>query len=68
MPESFIDLSETGSAPVERLRATITEFNETTAKQTAQLVRLTLALVFLTVLLFIGLVVQVVLAIINLTR
>lgn len=67
MPESFIDLSETGSGPVNRLHATITEFNEATTKQTAQLVRLTKVLVVLTVLLFAGLVVQVALAVINLT-
>ena len=66
MPESFIDLSETGSGPVDRLRETITEFNERTAKQTAQLVRLTWALVVLTGLLFVGLVIQVAIVIINL--
>lgn len=54
MPGSFIDLSETGSGPVERLRATIIDFNETTATQTAQLVQLTRALVALTVLLWPG--------------
>ena len=65
MPESFIDVAEVGSGAVERLRRTITEFNETTAKQTAQLVRLTRALVVLTVLLLAGLVVQVGMAIIR---
>lgn len=63
MPESYISMDEwSGSGATDRLRATIVEFNETTAKQTAQLVRLTKALVILTVLLFVGLVVQVVIA------
>lgn len=67
MPESGIPISEwSGSGATDRLRETITEFSATTAEQTAQLVRLTKALVVLTVLLFVGLVVQVVLAIINL--
>jgi len=36
MPESSIPLSEwSGSGATERLRETITEFNQTTAKQTA---------------------------------
>lgn len=70
MPESGIPLSEwSGSGATERLRETITEFNETTAKQTAQLVQLTRVLVALTMLLFVGLVVQVGIALLDfLTR
>jgi len=59
MPESFIDVSETGSGPIDRLRETITEFNRASAKQTAEIVRLTRVLVVLTVLLFVGLAVQI---------
>lgn len=67
MPESGIPISEwSGSGATDHLRETISEFNATTAEQTAQLVRLTKALVVLTALLFVGLLVQVVLAIINL--
>ena len=68
MPESGgIPVSEwSGSGATERLRETITEFNETTAEQTRQLVQLTRALVVLTVLLFIGLVVQVGIAVLDL--
>ena len=58
-----IPLSEwSGSGAPERLRETLVQFNETTAKQTAQLIRLTWALVILTVFLFLGLLVQVGLA------
>lgn len=63
MPESFIDMGEVGSAASDRLRQTIVELNETTAKQTAQVVRLTSVLVFLTAFLVLGLVIQIVLAI-----
>jgi hypothetical protein len=59
MPQSFIDVSETGSGPIDRLRETITEFNQASAKQTAEIVRLTRVLVVLTVLLFVGLAVQI---------
>jgi hypothetical protein len=51
-----------GSDATEALRETLVTYSEATAKQTAQLIRLTWALVILTVLLFVGLVVQIVLA------
>jgi hypothetical protein len=58
-----IPLSEwSGSGATDRLHSAIAEFNETATRQTTQLVRLTWALVILTVLLFAGLVVQIVLA------
>lgn len=58
-----IPLSEwSGSGATERLHQTMAEYSEATAKQTAQLIRLTWALVILTGLLFVGLIVQVVLA------
>lgn len=66
VPGGGIPLSEwSGSGGVERLRETVIEYSETTAKQTAQLIRLTKALVLLTVLLFVGLAVQVTIAILD---
>ena len=63
MPEGGIPLSDwSGSGATERLHETLVEFSAATSKQTAQLVRLTWALVVLTGLLFIGLIVHVGLA------
>lgn len=63
MAKSGIPLSEwSGSGATDRLRETVVEYSEATARQTAQLMRLTWLLVILTALLFVGLVVQVVLA------
>jgi hypothetical protein len=60
---SGIPLSEwSGSGATDRLHATIAEFNEVATKQTAQLVRLTRALVLLTLVLVVGLGVQIYLA------
>lgn len=59
-----IPLSEwSGSGATERLHETIREFNAVAGKQTATMVRLTWALVLLTVALLVGLIVQVALAI-----
>lgn len=59
MPDN-VPLSEwSGSGATDRLRETLDEYNRATARQTAQLIRLTRALVVLTVLLLVGLVVQI---------
>ena len=50
-----------GSGATERLHETIKEFNDVASTQTAQMIRLTRWLVVLTVVLCIGLVVQLVL-------
>jgi len=58
-----IPLSDwSGSGATDRLRETVVEYSEATTKRTVQLVRLTWILVILTGLLFVGLVVQVALA------
>jgi hypothetical protein len=58
-----IPISEwSGSGATERLRETVAEYSEQTARQTNQLIWLTRALVGLTCVLVIGLVIQVVLA------
>jgi hypothetical protein len=62
-PNSSISVGAlSGSDATDRLRETIVEFNETATRRTDQLVRLTRWLVVLTVLLFAGLAVQIVLA------
>jgi hypothetical protein len=63
MPGGGIPLSEwSGSGATDRLHETIKEFVAVTEKQTAQLIKLTRALVALTVVLVVGLVVQIVVA------
>jgi hypothetical protein len=63
MTEGGIPLSEwSGSGATDRLHQTVEKYSEVTAKQTAELIRLTRQLVLLTWLLFIGLIVQIVLA------
>jgi hypothetical protein len=63
-PVSPIPLKDwSGSGATDQLREAVTAYNEAAAKQTTQLVRLTGALVGLTVLLFLGLLVQIGLAI-----
>jgi hypothetical protein len=58
-----VPLSEwSGSGATDRLRETIERYSDVTATQTAQLIRLTRALVTLTAILCIGLIVQIVLA------
>jgi hypothetical protein len=60
MPSGGIPLSEwSGSGATDRLHETIKEFVTVTEKQTAQLIKLTRALVVLTVVLVVGLVVQI---------
>jgi hypothetical protein len=53
-----------GSGATDRLHETITEFNSVATKQTVQMIRLTRCLVVLTCVLCIGLVVQIVLAVV----
>jgi hypothetical protein len=64
MPDRGIPLGQwSGSEATDRLHATVAEYSEVAARQTAQLVRLTWVLVVLTCLLFVGLIVQIVLAV-----
>jgi hypothetical protein len=66
MTKGGIPLSEwSGSGATDRLRETVETYSEATTKQTAELIRLSRRLVLLTGLLFIGLIVQVVLAFIR---
>jgi hypothetical protein len=51
-----------GSGATDRLHQTIKDFNEKATKQTEQLIWLTRALVFLTVVLIVGLVIQLLVA------
>lgn len=65
-PNSGIPLSElSGSGATDRLHQSVVEYSEAVAEQTNQLIRLTRQLVVLTCLLFGGLVVQVILAIVH---
>ena len=58
-----IPLSEwSGSGATRQLEATIREFNEETSRQTATMIRLTRWIVVLTVVLVVGLVVQIIIA------
>ena len=60
MAEGGIPLGEwSGSAATDRLRETIERFNAQAERQTQTMIRLTWALVFLTIVLVIGLVVQI---------
>jgi hypothetical protein len=61
MPDSGIPLSEwSGSGTTDRLREVIIEFGETAEKQTRTMIRLTKMITGLTVILVIGLVIQVI--------
>jgi len=63
MAYSGVPLSEwNGSAATDRLHATIQELNATATEQTKEMIRLTRWLVALTLLLAVGLIVQIVLA------
>lgn len=63
MPDGIPLGQWSGSDATDRLRETISEFNAITERQTKQLIRLTWALVFLTAVLVLGLVVQIILAV-----
>ena len=66
LANSGIPLSEwSGSGATERLHQSVVEYNEATKQQTDQLLRLTRQLVVLTWLLFAGLIVQVILAVVS---
>ncbi|HEY4281053.1 MAG TPA: hypothetical protein VGM91_22765 [Conexibacter sp.] len=64
MAKSGIPLSEWGgSGATDRLRETIEAFNEQANRQTAEMIKLTRWICALTVLMLVGLVVQIVLAV-----
>lgn len=66
MAKSGIPLSEwNGSAETQRLRESIETFNEQSARQSATMITLTRWICVLTVLMLIGLVVQIVLAVLG---
>ena len=65
--KSSIPLDEfSGSGATDRLHLTIREFNEAATAQTDQMIKLTRLMLVLTVLLFVGLIVQIVVAILAL--
>ena len=63
MPNPISDPEEYGRKVIEPLHETIKTYQAISSQQTATMIRLTRAIVFLTVLLFIGLVVQIFLAV-----